>query len=85
MFKKLLRIIGWLITIAGIVISLFAACGLGYAIIVPDTSGSPDARGMLLGSSLTVLLVIGLPFLVVGSVLLAFGRVPINEDSTESI
>jgi hypothetical protein len=85
MFKRLLRVLGWIVTIAGIAISLLAAWGLGYAIIVPDTSGSPDARGMLLGSSLVVLLVGGLPTLVVGAALLAFGRAPGNVVPGESI
>jgi hypothetical protein len=85
MLKRLLRVLGWVITIAGIAISLFAAFGLGYAIIVPDTSGSPDARGMLLGSSLVVLLVVGLPTLLVGAILLAFGRVSSDEKPGQSI
>ena len=50
-------------------------CGLAgalmlYALIVPDSSGSPDAHGMSLGASLAIFLLFGLPTILVGGVIL---------------
>jgi hypothetical protein len=83
--RQFFRIIGWLITTAGILFSLLACWGLIYSLFVPDTSGSPDARGMLFGSSLISLLIIGLPVVTVGAIVLGFTAKPAANDPGQSI
>ena len=71
---KLVKLAGWLIVALGGVISLIALWAIGYSLLVPDTSGSPDARGMLMGSGIFGLLVGGVPTFAVGAGVLAVGR-----------
>uniref|UniRef100_UPI00105F4EE7 hypothetical protein n=1 Tax=Cognatilysobacter terrigena TaxID=2488749 RepID=UPI00105F4EE7 len=71
---KLVRIAGWLIIALGVAISLVALWAIGYSLLVPDASGSPDARGMLMGSGIFSLLIGGVPTFVVGVGVLAVGR-----------
>jgi hypothetical protein len=83
--RQFLRVVGWLITSAGILFSLLACWGLIYTLVVPDTSGSPDARGMLFGSSLFLLLIIGLPVVTLGAIVLGFTRKRPPVDAGQSI
>jgi hypothetical protein len=68
--RQFFRALGWLIAIAGGLVSLLACLGMAFALLVPDTNGSPDASGMQFGASLVLLLIVGLPVSIVGAVVL---------------
>lgn len=68
--SKELKALGWCVTGAGLLIAGFAGALMLYALIVPDSSGSPDAHGMSLGASLAIFLLFGLPTILVGGVIL---------------
>ena len=59
--RQILEAFGWLIVAIGTLITGALIYSLGYAILVPDTSGSPDARGMAHGLSVVGIILFGLP------------------------
>ena len=59
--RQILEALGWLIVAIGTLIIGVLIYSLGYAILVPDTSGSPDARGMIHGLSVVGIFLVGLP------------------------
>jgi hypothetical protein len=71
---QLLRATAWLLIAIGTVLSGFLLYGFAYAFVVPDPSGSPDARGMALSFSFLGLVVVGLPTLIAGVMLLWFAN-----------
>ena len=72
--SKELRALGWCVTAAGLLIAGFAGVLMLYALVVPDSSGSPDAHGMSFGASLAMFLLFGLPTILVGGVILMFSE-----------
>jgi hypothetical protein len=78
--SKELRALGWCVTGAGLLIAGFAGALMLYALVVPDSSGSPDARGMSFGASLAIFLLFGLPTILVGGVLLMLSEGDPPED-----
>ena len=59
--RQILEALGWLAVAIGTLITGALIYSLGYAVLVPDTSGSPDARGMIHGLSLVGIFLFGLP------------------------
>ena len=62
--------LAWIVIAIGVVLGCLCIYSLGYALIVPDTSGSPDARGMVFGASMLGLFFIALPLQLIGLALL---------------
>jgi hypothetical protein len=67
------NIIGWVVGSLGAILAGIFLIALCYATLVPDTSGSPDARGMAAGLSILGL-VAGVLMLAAGSLVVSLSK-----------
>lgn len=67
------NIIGWVVGSLGAALAGIFLIAFCYATLVPDTSGSPDARGMVTGLSI-VGLVAGVLMLAAGSLVVSLSK-----------
>ena len=74
--RKILEALGWLIVAIGALITGVLIYSLGYAILVPDTGGSPDARGMIHGLSVVGIVLVGLPTSLIAWLLIQSSKKP---------
>jgi len=74
--KKLLEGLGWLVLGVGILVIVFSALAILSALFGSDAGAMPDARGMVQGASVAALFFVGVPFSVVGGILISHARKP---------
>lgn len=68
---RLLDALGWLLLGFGVLVIASGAIALFGAHFMADAGALPDARGYVQGFSVAALLLVGIPFAVVGGLLIA--------------
>ncbi|MDI9239097.1 hypothetical protein QLQ15_09265 [Lysobacter sp. LF1] len=68
--NKLLEGIGWLVLGVGILVVVFCVLAILSALFGSGAGAMPDARGMVQGTSVAALFFVGMPFSVVGGILI---------------